>query len=513
MINKTSGALVFLILLFISFNILSCQNNDKAGTEKPVPEKAVPEKTKSSDPFPTFTDVMKKTGLGNVGYLGQTASWVDFNNDGKLDLLLGNTDLRNTSLFLFKNTGDRFVDVLEDSELFPEPVRSSAWADFDNDGRPDLLLGTIRAAFPPKLYKNIDGEFFEDITEKAGLMNKKGTVRHSIWGDYNSDGYVDIFQVNFGKNYLYKNNGNGTFTDVSEQSGITANGRSDSAVFFDANNDGHPDIYVANSGTNILYMNNGDGTFADKTEKSGLGGEANWSTVSICTGDFNNDGFIDLYIGNISSSRNALYRNNGDGTFTDITVQTGTSDVGDARTCAWLDFDNDGKLDLLTTNHTASNNLYHNLGEDKFQNMATELGMRRPVDVYSVSIGDYNNDSLIDILLTGHLGKALLENSGNMNTSLIIELTGNGKTTNRSAIDSRVIVNDGKDDQIREVSGGRGCCEQDMLPVHFGLGKQNKVNIEVKWTDGTSCNFPDVEIKTDTTLSVKQDGCELSRIR
>lgn len=509
------------LMIMIPVVFISCSDNDKnlqqsqdnteTVEESTDMEGSTAESVSERKPIPEFTDVMKKRGLGKVGYLGQTSSWADFNNDGKLDLLLGNTDLRNTSLFLFENTGEKFIDILPGSEIMPEPVRSSAWADFNNDGYIDVLIGTIRAAYPPRLYKNVNGEYFEEITEKAGLMIKKGTVRHSIWGDYNSDGLVDIFRVNFGKNHLYRNNGDGTFTEVSEQSGIVENDRSDSAVFSDFNNDGHLDLFVANSGVNRLYINNGDGTFSDVTEKSGLGGEKGWSTMSVCTGDYNNDGFMDIYTGNISAPRNALYRNNGDGTFTDVTTEAGTPDVGDARTCVWLDFDSDGHVDLFTTNHTASNNMYRNLGNGKFENMATELGIRRPVDVYSVSVGDYNNDSLIDMVLTGHLGKALLENGGSTNKSLILELKGDGSNTNLSAIGTRVVLETSEMTQIREVSGGRGCCEQDMLPVHFGVGKNDKASVIVKWTDGSKCEFSDVEVKTDSTYKIEQQDCKLSR--
>jgi len=268
-------------------------------------------------------------------------------------------------------------------------------------------------------------------------------------------------------------------------------------------------LFQGNDGFNNLYVNNGDGTFSDIALEAGVSGEPNWDSISACAGDFNNDGFLDLYVGNIESNRNALYRNNADGTFTDVTLDTGTADVGDGRTCAFVDFDGDGLLDLFTTNHLNPTRFFRNLGNAGFIDTAVEVGVDFPIDVFAATWGDYNNDTFMDVFLNGHLGTALMENSGNTNNNLIVELVGDGALSNSSAIGARVEVLTSKGNQIRVVSGGKGCCEQDMLPVHFGVGKDSQVDISVDWPRGEDCSFLDIDVDGGRFYIIFQDGCDI----
>jgi enediyne biosynthesis protein E4 len=259
-------------------------------------------------------------------------------------------------------------------------------------------------------------------------------------------------------------------------------------------------------------LNNGDGTFTDITDEAGVGGDPGWDSVAACVGDFNNDGFLDLYVVNISSSRNALYRNNGDGTFTDVTEESGTADVGDGRTCAWVDFDGDGLIDLFTTNHLNPTGLFRNLGNGKFKDVASQAGIDSPIDIFAAAWGDFDHDGFMDVFLNGHRnlnepGTALMENSGTPNNFLIIRLIGDGLNTNTSAIGTRVEVSTSSGTQIREVSGGRGCCEQDMLPLHFGVGREKNVDILVKWTSGKECPFSNVDVQGGRMFSISEKGC------
>ena len=463
--------------------------------------------------FPTFADVSDEVGIGDVVGLGQTAAWGDFNGDGCQDLIVANADVGSSfrNVFLFKNNcNGKFSDVTAGSGILDLPLRSAAWADFNNDGFLDLVVGTIMAGAPPILYKNQGGGIFDDVSLEAGITKEGGIVGHTIWVDYDRDGWVDLFQANetfVVESFLYHNEGDGTFKEVSEGSGLGEFNITNSAIWFDFNNDGFPDLFLANKGLNKLYLNNGNGTFTDITDDAQVGGDPEWNSVAACVGDFNGDRFFDLYVVNISSPRNALYRNNGDGTFTDITFEAGTEDVGDGRTCAWVDFDNDGRLDLFTTNHVKPNRLFRNRGNGNFIDVASEVGIESPIDVFAATWGDYNNDGFMDVFLNGHIGTGLMENSGTQNNFLIIKLIGNGQTTNTSAIGTKVEVSTSSGIQIREVSGGRGCCEQDMLPLHFGVDQEKEVDIKVKWTDENVCTFNTVDVEDESLFMISEDEC------
>ncbi len=492
-----------------------------------------------NDSFPEditkFTDLKYQAGLNPPIRLGQTAVWGDYNADGWLDIIItninrgsrgpergrtrfrarsaSNLDTKNKSMFLFASrSGVEFNEISSVSELPDINAIASSWADYNNDGFPDLAVSTISSESPPLLFENINGISFLNVTEASGLKNPNSPVSHVLWADFDRDGMVDLFQAGRGESVLYRNRGDGSFQDVSDYMGLLQGMSTNSAVWFDYNNDGYPDIFLANSGLNKLYINEGNGTFSDVTEKSGVGGDFYWNTTSACTGDYNGDGFLDLYVTNIGKARsNALYRNNGDGTFEDVTWETNTGDVGDGRTCAWVDYDADGKIDLFTTNHIRPTKLYKNQGDGVFVDVAQDVGVDSPFDVFAATWGDYNRDGFIDVYLNGHIGTALMRNSGNSNNSVTIELVGDGLLSNSSAIGAYVEVSTPDGLQIREVSGGRGCCEQDMLALYFGVGKQNVVDINVKWPSGRVCSFDNVSVDKNKWFAIHEIKCEITK--
>jgi len=485
-----------------------------------------------NEDLPKFTNVQTESGISFVGKIGQSASWGDYNLDGWPDIFLSNSD-RNARQrkqsrrygqgksrpivqrpvqrsFLFLNEEGQFKDVSSYSGIPNDRYKTAAWADYNNDDFPDLLLGTNRAGMPVQLYRNIEGLSFVDVSDQAGITKQGSTVVHGIWADYDNDGNVDLFQAGKGLSFLYRNKGDGTFEEISKEAGLGERINSNSALWFDSNNDGYQDLFLVNKGINKMYLNQRDGTFLDITESSGLEGRMMWNTTSACSGDYNGDGYFDIYVTNIGrASGNALYRNNGDGTFTNITWNTNTDDVGDGRTCAWIDFDADGKLDLFSTNHLQPNRLYRNMGNDVFVDVASLVGIDSPIDVFAASWGDYNRDGFMDVFLNGHIGTALMKNNGNSNRSVILNLIGSGLLSNSSAIGARVEVIGTEGIQVREVSGGRGCCEQDMLPVYFGIGRNNSIDIKVKWPSGKTCLFEDIKVEKVSHFTIHELKCDI----
>jgi len=461
------------------------------------------------DQFVGFTNITNKSGIFTNRPMGHGAHNADFDNDGCLDIFVTNTNfLKPPRTYLFANDCNMNFTNLQEASGITDffLIRTSSSADLNNDGLIDLIIGDIDFLSRPYLYLNLGQFTFLEISEIDNI-EAEGSTRNLIWVDYDRDGLIDIFQAN-SIPYLYKNNGNLSFDLVSIEAGLASYVRIRSSLFFDINNDQYADLFLAIDGFNKLHINNGDGTFTDISAQSGLKGDKDWETVAACSGDYNNDGYFDIYIVNIGSERNALFKNNGDNTFTDVTEDAGTQDVGDGRTCSFVDYNSDGLIDIFSTNHVNPNRLYKNLGNAKFKNKALELGIEFPFDIFSATWGDYNGDGIMDVFLNGHIGLALYEGF-NLNNSVVIELVGDGINTNTSAIGSRVEVKTESKHQIREVLGGKGCCEQDMLPLHFGLGKETRFDMIIHWTNGEKCEFKDLDIHNALFYKVKQENCDV----
>ena len=301
-----------------------------------------------------FQDQASARGVGEscgiINY-GGGISFFDYNNDGLDDITVATEDSQ--GLLIFKNISEGFF--ISETSLIPNNTfqqRQPVWVDYDNDGDYDLYITSDTDG--NRLYQNNDNSLI-DVTNTSGLPMPNLFSFGSSWGDYNNDGYLDVFisnrDVNFQiPNYLFKNNGDGTFTNVSQTSGIGVGSHlSFCSAFFDYNNDGWQDIYVANDKTqtqNLLYHNNGDGTFTEVGESSGT--NVAIDAMSTTIGDYNNDGWFDIYITN-GIDGNVLFRNNGNGTFTDMAVISGTTFNSAAWGSVFLDAENDGDLDLYVS--------------------------------------------------------------------------------------------------------------------------------------------------------------------
>jgi len=249
---------------------------------------------------------------------------------------------------------------------------------------------------------------FTDVAPRLGVA-ALSRGRGSAWGDYNRDGHVDLFTVGIrDPHHLYRNNGDGTFTDVTLAAGLLDPRGGWASLMFDYDRDGHPDIFVTRDGwrgvaPNSLYRNNGDGTFTDVAEQAGVAGPADGFTA--CLLDVDNDGWLDIYVANGISrpngAPNVLYRNNRDGTFTDIAQPAGVANHGRSIGTACGDYNNDGQMDLLVVNFDGPNALYRNNGDGTFTDVTAQAGIEAPYDGFVGFFFDYDNDGWLDIFATG----------------------------------------------------------------------------------------------------------------
>ncbi|MBZ5725464.1 MAG: CRTAC1 family protein [Acidobacteriia bacterium] len=421
--------------------------------------------------------------------------------------------------------GVQFVNVAREAGLRSKTVFGSekknkfllettgcgaAFFDYDNDGWLDIFLvnGTRFEAQYAKgeaptnrLYKNNRDGTFTDVTAAAGLL-RTGWGQGVCVGDYDNDGYDDLFVTYWGDCALYHNNGDGTFTDVAAKAGVTTRTPSGlkrwntGCAFVDYDRDGHLDLFVANyidfdpktaplpesgpclykglmvacgppglqGGKNILFHNQGDGTFADVSAASGVLKTAGTYGLGVLAADFDNDGWPDIYVANDSTS-SALYKNNHDGTFTDVAIEAGVAYSADGKPqagmgVAAIDYDGDGNLDVVKTNFAGdTSSLYHNQGNLFFEDQTFQAGLGKNTRFLGWGVGflDFDNDGWPDIFVcNGHVypevGETDLE-SGYRERKVLYRNLGNGKFADVSM--------DGGPGILEKVPG-RGCAFGDF---------------------------------------------------
>jgi hypothetical protein len=443
----------------------------------------------------TFTDQTSQAGIQVQTALGDVVVWIDYNNDGWLDFFGGTEQ----ETFLYRNNGDgTFSDMTSTSGLGSIIPRGVSAGDFDNDGFTDLVVTSFSTSEPVVIYRNLSGNGFDE------WFSTGFNAHRAVCLDYNADGHLDLLTASSsGFIRLFRNNGEGNFTEMTGILEFNPNSGGTPAAC-DMNNDGLQDLYFGSGSTtktNRLYLNNAGQNFSDITFPAGVSDFRN--TVAVCWGDYDSDGFMDLYFGNIGANRNVLFHNNGNGTFTDLTMSAGVADAGDARTCAWADINNDGLIDLFTTNHVNPNRLFLNNGNGSFSNIAAQAGIASPQDGFGMSWGDYDRDGDLDLVMAGHSFVRLFRNE--LNTGNFINLTLHGNYDNRSAIGARVWLYQGGYNQIREIFGGRGAVSQDALSVHFGLGEVSIVDsIIVQWPSGQLQKL--FETASNQFINIEQDG-------
>ena len=503
---------------------------------------------------------------------GSGVGLLDYDNDGWLDIYLVNGSTYDAlsgkaaapKAALFHNNHDgTFTNVAEQAGVTNDRWGAGvAIADYDNDGWPDIYVSNFGKN---RLYHNNHDGTFTDVAEKAGVALGNWSTG-GTWGDYDGDGRLDLFvpgyvhydlanppasgskivAYNFCQfrgvsvmcgprglqgepDHLFHNNGDGTFTDVSEKAGVSDKNHyyGMSSVFIDLNNDGKPDLLVSNDSTpNYLYINKGDGTFEDDSYASGYALNENGretASMGIATGDYRNNGLIDIYNTTFSDDYNPLYRNDGDANFTDISYQMGIAEptipfLGWGT--AFFDYDNDGWKDLIVTNghvYPAVDRmpwgttwaqrplLFHNIDGKQFILMPAVEGtaLAKTYVGRGLAVGDLFNDGKLDVVINAlDSVPALLRNvSSDKNHWVEFKLVGGPKSP-RDAVGATVYLTANKVRQRGDVVSG-GSYESTSDPrVHFGLGNSTVIDsVEVHWPSGAKERFSVTQVDRIITLA------------
>jgi len=532
----------------------------------------------ASVPKLAFVDVTKEAGLaafrnvqGGVAakphileVMGGGAAFLDYNGDGNLDILL----VRGSTIERFRQGGGdpvcalyrgdgrgHFVDVTEAAKL-----NARGWgmgvavADYDNDGRDDIFITGYGRNF---LYHNRGDGSFEEAAAQAGVEKTTWSLG-AAFADLDRDGNLDLYVANYieypldrlpkrdascnyrgfpvfcgprglpgARDALYLGDGKGHFRDVTAERGIDPEKSYGlGVVIADYDNDGWPDIFVANDlQANLLYRNLGRGKF----EEVAVGAGAAFSedgieegSMGVDFGDFNNDGWLDLYYTNSSYQTNTLLDNNHDGSFTNVTNPAGHGQstylyVGWGT--AFADLDNDGWEDLFVVNghlypeadrfamgleYKQRSLLFFNQGGKTFREAGLQLGLNQLWKSRGLAIGDYDNDGKPDLLIN-NLDDApvLLHNaSPNGNHWLLVRCV--GSQSNRSGVGARLTLRTGQSQQIREIKAGTSYLSSNDLRVHFGMGSNNRADLlEIRWPSGKVQKLENV--KADQILVVKEE--------
>jgi enediyne biosynthesis protein E4 len=530
-------------------------------------------------PLANFTDVAEKAGLTMQDIFGgiETKKYIiettgtgvaifDYDNDGWPDIFLVNGTRREglpkgdaPSNHLYRNNHDgTFTDVTARAGL-----TATGWGqgvcvgDYDNDGWQDLYVTYYGKN---RLYHNQKGVFTE-VAEKAGVAGSgKAWGSGCAFVDYDRDGKLDLIVANYvdfdlstapapgqratclwkgvpvmcgpsglpgAKNILYHNKGDGSFEDVTTKAHIdrTDGHYSLSVSTLDFDEDGWPDIYVACDSTpSILYRNNHDGTFTDVAVTAGAafnedGREQAGMGTSVA--DFNGDGHLDIFKTNFSDDTSTLYRNNGDGTFTDATSAAGlglyTQYLGWGT--MFFDFDNDGWPDLILANghvypevdsqHLGSSYkepriLYHNNGDGTFSDISASSGsgLTTPASSRGLAVGDLWNDGRMSVVVSNMNAPASLLVNQVRTPNHWIALRTVGTKSNRDGIGARITLKVGSRMLVNEVRSGSSYISNSDMRVHFGLGTAAKVDwIEIRWPSGLIERFADLGVDAIHTVN------------
>jgi enediyne biosynthesis protein E4 len=446
----------------------------------------------------TFTETTASAGTALGEGTARGISWFDFNNDNLLDLFVPTAGNIPNKVYMNNGNGT-FTEVAAAINLNDlANTITCSFGDFDNDG--DIDLVTTATAAPTRLWRNNRDSSntdttFTSIEATAGVVQSGGQM--VAWADFDNDGLLDFYSPISNSatfpDVLYKNNGDGTFTNVSAAAGVNnqISGPIEQAVHWgDFNKDGYPDLYIGSlqtAGGSFFYENNGNGTFTEKGNIYGInlsGRGAQWI-------DYNNDGHWDFsqaaYLGATAITPIKLYKNNGSNVFEEVSLTSGITDSVISWGLTWADFDNNGYEDVFVTVSGQSKfcQLYKNNGNGTFTNVTAEAGLDNLVQLHAIW-GDYDNDGWMDLYTGGSAtnGNHLFKNNGEPGKHWL-QFTLKGTESNGSGIGARVKVKAGSLNMMREVNTGIGYRSQNQMRVHFGLNTNTTADsVIVFWPSG-----------------------------
>jgi hypothetical protein len=449
----------------------------------------------------------------------------DYDKDGDLDIFVVafdgfSKDDKSTWNRLLKNEKGTFIDFTQSAGFSVQHQKAgtgingiklgASWGDYDNDGYPDLFLTNFGT---DELWHNNQDGTFTNVTSRSGVRGCRDCYSvNALWFDYDSDGDLDLYVSDWLKaNRLYENKGNGYFNEVTEKAGVGDTGNTWTTLAIDVNNDTHQDIYVINDfGHNYLYENQGDGTFIEKTQHYGLEDRGEGMGADIC--DYNSDGIFDIYLTNIYALQpNPFFEGSASGRFVNKAKLLGIDSAGWAWGTRFFDADHDMDQDLyvVTGNELSGSvdyNMFFKYDQLEYKDVSTQAGVKNGLDARGLEVFDYDEDGDLDMIVTNWNGNMLLYNNKSTQDTrsgknwIKVELE--GTESNRDAFGAIVRIQTGDKYQYR-LHHGANLMGQSIMPVHFGLaGHQTVDEIKVTWPSGNTDII--TQVKANRKVKIKE---------